>query len=412
MSSSVDSPVAVAGKGLLRVVFYSAILFSVFQLVTSAFSPLSSTVVRALHVGFLLLLTFLLHPWQGGQGRTTLATKAIGFGALVLSGYHWIYEADLVQRAGELTQADMVVGVITLVLVFEAARRIMGLALPMICLGFLAYALFGEYLPGDLAHRGYGLDQVVGQLAFGTEGIYGTPTYVSSSYIFLFILFGAFLEQAGMIDLFTNFALGTVGHTKGGPAKVAVVSSGLMGTINGSGVANVVTTGQFTIPLMKKFGYKPAFAGAVEATSSMGGQIMPPVMGAVAFIMAETINVPYVEIAKAAAIPAMLYFFTVFWMVHLEAGRAGLKGLPKEECPDPWVAIRERWYLLLPLAGLVYLLFAGFTPMFAGMVGLALTVVLLFGSSLARHLNGTSLRLLFWIVLGLACSAFAKVGII
>ena len=412
MSSSVDSPVAVAGKGLLRVVFYSAILFSAFQLVTSAFSPLSSTVVRALHVGFLLLLTFLLHPWQGGQGRTSLATKAIGFGALLLSGYHWIYEADLVQRAGELTQADMAVGVITLVLVFEAARRVMGPALPLICLGFLAYALFGEYLPGSLAHRGYGLDQVVGQLAFGTEGIYGTPTYVSSSYIFLFILFGAFLEQAGMIDLFTNFALGTVGHTKGGPAKVSVVSSGLMGTINGSGVANVVTTGQFTIPLMKKFGYTPAFAGAVEATSSMGGQIMPPVMGAVAFIMAETINVPYVEIAKAAAIPAILYFFTVFWMVHLEAGRAGLQGLPKEECPDPWVAIRERWYLLLPLAGLVYLLFAGFTPMFAGMVGLALTVVLLFGSSLARHLNGTSLRLLFWIVLGLACSAFAKVGII
>ncbi len=412
MSSSVHSPVAEAGKGMLRVVFYSAILFSVFQLVTSAFSPLSSTVVRALHVGFLLLLTFLLHPVQGGQGRTSLATKVIGFGALLLSGYHWIYEADLVQRAGELTQADMVVGVVTLVLVFEAARRIMGLALPLICLGFLAYALFGEYLPGELAHRGYGLDQVVGQLAFGTEGIYGTPTYVSSSYIFLFILFGAFLEQAGMIDLFTNFALGTVGHTKGGPAKVAVVSSGLMGTINGSGVANVVTTGQFTIPLMKKFGYTPAFAGAVEATSSMGGQIMPPVMGAVAFIMAETINVPYVEIAKAAAIPAMLYFFTVFWMVHLEAGRAGLKGLPKEECPDPWVAIRARWYLLLPLVGLVYLLFAGFTPMFAGMVGLALTVVLLFGSSLARHLNGTSLRLLFWIVLGLACSAFAKVGII
>jgi TRAP transporter 4TM/12TM fusion protein len=285
-----------------------------------------------------------------------------------------------VQRAGELTQADMVIGVITLVLVFEAARRIMGLALPLICLGFLAYALFGEYLPGDLAHRGYGLDQVVGQLAFGTEGIYGTPTYVSSSYIFLFILFGAFLEQAGMIDLFTNFALGTVGHTKGGPAKVAVVSSGLMGTINGSGVANVVTTGQFTIPLMKRFGYTPAFAGAVEATSSMGGQIMPPVMGAVAFIMAETINVPYVEIAKAAAIPAMLYFFTVFWMVHLEAGRAGL-GPAQGRVPDPW-ACDPRALVPAAAAGRPgRLLFAGFTPMFAGMVGLALTVVLIFGAA-------------------------------
>ena len=397
-------------------VFWVALVFSSFQVITAAFSPISSQVVRAVHVGFVLLMIFLIEPGfskkHGARAGFKPLAWVLGLAGFATGIYQWVFEADLVQRAGELTQADMAVGVITLVLVFEAARRIMGLALPMICLGFLAYALFGEYLPGDLAHRGYGLDQVVGQLAFGTEGIYGTPTYVSSSYIFLFILFGAFLEQAGMIDLFTNFALGTVGHTKGGPAKVSVVSSGLMGTINGSGVANVVTTGQFTIPLMKKFGYKPAFAGAVEATSSMGGQIMPPVMGAVAFIMAETINVPYVEIAKAAAIPAMLYFFTVFWMVHLEAGRAGLKGLPKEECPDPWVAIRARWYLLLPLAGLVYLLFAGFTPMFAGMVGLALTVVLLFGSSLARHLNGTSLRLLFWIVLGLACSAFAKVGII
>ena len=412
MSTSSNSPAVEAGKGMLRVVFYSAILFSVFQLVSSAFSPLSSTVVRALHVGFLLLLTFLLYPLRGGQGRTSIVTKAVGFGALLLATYHWIYEAELVARAGELTDTDMAVGVVTIVLVFEAARRIMGMALPLICLMFLGYALFGEHLPGALAHRGYGLDQVVGQLAFGTEGIYGTPTYVSSSYIFLFILFGAFLEQAGMITLFTDFALGTVGHTKGGPAKVSVVSSGLMGTINGSGVANVVTTGQFTIPLMKQFGYKPAFAGAVEATSSMGGQIMPPVMGAVAFIMAETINVPYVEIAKAAAIPATLYFFTVFWMVHLEAGRAGLKGLPKEDCPDPWVAVKARWYLLLPLAGLVYLLFAGFTPMFAGMFGLALTVVLIFGASFAKGLNGTSLRLVFWVALGLACSAFAKVGII
>ena len=147
--------------------------------------------------------------------------------------------------------------------------------------------------------------------------------------------------------------MGMVGHTRGGPAKVSVISSGLMGTINGSGVANVVTTGQFTIPLMKRFGYRPAFAGGVEATSSMGGQIMPPVMGAVAFIMAETIDVPYLEIVQAAMIPAVLYFVTAFWMVHLEAGRKGLVGLPKEECPSPWTAVRERWYLLMPLAGLV-----------------------------------------------------------
>ncbi len=245
----------------------------------------------------------------------------------------------------------------------------MGIALPLICLTFLLYALFGEYLPGVLAHRGYGLDQVGGQLGFGTEGIYGTPIYVSSSYIFLFILFGAFLEQAGMINLFTDFALGTFGHTKGGPAKVAVISSGLMGTINGSGVANVVTTGQFTIPLMKRFGYQPAFAGGVEATSSMGGQIMPPVMGAVAFIMAETINVPYVEICIAVAIPALLYFFTAFVMVHLQAGRAKLLGIPKDELPNPWRALVLRWYLVLPLAMLVFLLFSGYTPLFSDWVG-------------------------------------------
>ena len=214
-----------------------------------------------------------------------------------------------------------------------------------------------------------------------------------------------------MIKLFTDFALGLFGHRQGGPAKVAVVSSALMGTINGSGVANVVTTGQFTIPLMKRFGYKPAFAGGVEATSSMGGQIMPPVMGAVAFIMSETINVPYVDICKAATVPALLYFLTAFVMVHLEAGRAGLRGIPKEECPDPWRAVTERWYLVLPLAMLVFLLFSGYTPLFSGMVSLALTVVLIFGFTLAARFGPIGIRILFWILLGVACSAFFKFGI-
>jgi TRAP transporter 4TM/12TM fusion protein len=387
--------------------FWVAIVFSTFQIVTAAFSPLSSSVVRAVHVGFLLLVTFALYP--------PLKVKPLGWlvgGVAFVAGlYHWVFEADLVLRAGDMTPSDMVVGTLTIVLVFEAARRIMGFALPLICLLFLAYGLFGQYLPGALAHRGYGLDQIVSQLSFGTEGIYGTPTYVSSSYIFLFILFGAFLEQAGMITLFTDFALGLFGHTKGGPAKVAVASSGLMGTINGSGVANVVTTGQFTIPLMKRFGYKPAFAGGVEATASMGGQIMPPVMGAVAFIMAETIDVPYVEICKAASIPALLYFLTAFMMVHLEAGRAGLLGMPKEECPDPWAAIKLRWYLILPLAVLVWLLFSGYTPLFSGMVGLALTVILIFGAALTKRFGNRVLQGLFWVLIGLAASSFFAYGI-
>ena len=397
-------------------IFWIAIAFSAFQLTMAAFHPLSSQVIRAIHVGFVLLLVFALFPpmgnqsgWLGGLGRSLgWALGLIGFASGL---YQWVFEADLTQRSGELTPADWVIGTVTIALVFEAARRVMGWGLPVICGLFLAYGAFGEYLPGAFAHRGYGLDQIVGVLGFGTEGIYGTPTYVSSTFIFLFILFGSFLEQAGMIRLFNDFAMGTVGHTRGGPAKVSVISSGLMGTINGSGVANVVTTGQFTIPLMKRFGYSPAFAGGVEATSSMGGQIMPPVMGAVAFIMAETINVPYLSIVQAAIIPAILYFITAFWMVHLEAGRKGLVGIPKEECPNPWTAVRERWYLLLPLAGLVALLFSGYTPMFSGTVGLGLTVILIFGAAVVSGVKGAPLRVLFWVLLGLACAGFIEFGV-
>lgn len=393
-------------------IFWAAVAFCLFQLVMSSFHPLSSQVIRAFHVGFLLLLIYLIYPASSQEGRragpVSWLLAWVGFG---LSFYHWIYEADLTVRAGELIAADWVVGIITIVLVFEAARRVMGLGLPIICAIFLAYATFGEYLPGALAHRGFGLDQIVGTLGFGTEGIFGTPTYVSSTYIFLFILFGAFLEQAGMIRLFTDFAMGTVGHTRGGPAKVSVISSGLMGTINGSGVANVVTTGQLTIPLMKQFGYRPAFAGGVEATSSMGGQIMPPVMGAVAFIMAETINVPYLQICIAALIPALLYFTTAFWMVHLEAGRCSLLGLPKDQCPDPFAAIKKQWYLIIPLAGLVGLLFSGFTPLFSGSVGLALTIILIFGVCVASGLPSLPLRMVFWILLGIGCSGFFAYGV-
>jgi len=396
-------------------IFWIALAFSSFQLITAAFSPLSSQVVRTVHVGFVLWLIFLIYPpfeqsprWQGA-GR--VLGWVLGLTGFIFGLYHWQYEADLTLRAGELIATDWVVGVVTVVLVFEAARRAMGWGLPMVCALFLLYGIFGQHLPGNLAHRGFGLDQIVSTLGFGTEGIYGTPTYVSSSYIFLFILFGAFLEQAGMIALFTDFAMGMVGHTRGGPAKVSVISSGLMGTINGSGVANVVTTGQFTIPLMKRFGYSPAFAGGVEATSSMGGQIMPPVMGAVAFIMAETINVPYVTIVKAALIPAILYFLTAFWMVHLEAGRKGLNGLAKEDCPDPWAAVKLRWHLLLPLVGLVVLLFSGYTPLFSGTVGLALTVILIFGAAVMTGVRSAPLRALFWALLGLACVGFFKFGV-
>ncbi len=205
--------------------------------------------------------------------------------------------------------------------------------------------------------------------------------------------------------------MGLVGHARGGAAKVAVIASGLMGTISGSGVANVVTTGQFTIPLMKRFGYRPAFAGGVEATASMGGQIMPPVMGAVAFIMAETLGVEYYEVVKAALIPALLYFASAFWMVHLEAGKHGLLGLPRADLPSPLAALRRGWYLILPLAVLVWLLFSGYTPLFAGTVGLALTVLLILGGSVALGIPSAVLRVVFWIGLGLVAASFFRIGI-
>ncbi|MEP7183750.1 MAG: TRAP transporter permease [Betaproteobacteria bacterium] len=396
-----------------KVVAGSALAFSAYQLLIAAFSPLSSLTTRSLHVGFLLLLAFLIHPVSSRADRLRIVwyDALLATLAFALALYHWVFEAELIQRSGDPSTADLVVGTVVILLLFEGARRVLGLALPIICATFLAYGLFGQYLPAAIAHRGYGFDQIVGALYLGTEGIYGIPTLVSATYIFLFILFGSFLEHAGMINLFNNIALGFVGHARGGPAKVAVISSGMMGTISGSGVANVLTVGQFTIPLMKRFGYSSVFAGAVEATSSMGGQIMPPVMGAVAFIMAETLNVPYVAVVKAAVIPAVLYYATAFWMVHLEAGRAGLTGLPKSECPNPWEAIRLKWYLLLPLAVLVFMLFDGFTPMFSGIVGLALTAVLILGVGIASGFGSTLFRVVFWVILGFGTASFFKYGI-
>ena len=398
-----------------RIAMFAALSFSAYQIAVAAFHPFSSLIIRSLHVSFLFLLIFLLYPARS-KGRTARSVPwydiLLAVGGFALGFYHMVFEADLIERAGDPNTPDLIIATLASVLVFEAARRVMGWALPLVCGTFLAYGFFGQYLPLSIAHRGFGFDQIVSQLYLGSDGILGTPTLVSATYIFLFILFGAFLEHAGMIRLFNALALGLVGHAQGGPAKVAVISSGLMGTISGSGVANVLTVGQFTIPLMKRFGYTSVFAGAVEATSSMGGQIMPPVMGAVAFIMAETLNVPYAEIVKAAIIPAMLYYFTAFWMVHLEAGRLKLLGVPKDQCPNPWLALKENWHLALPLAALVYMLFHGFTPMFSGMMGLALTAILILGAALAARISVTALRYVFWLAMGLGAASFAKWGIV
>ncbi|PDQ18141.1 C4-dicarboxylate ABC transporter [Mesorhizobium sanjuanii] len=396
-----------------RLLFWIAIAFSLFQIATAAhILSIPSQVLRATHVGFLMLLAFPLVASARNRGAAGKAIAwALAFAGVAVAAYQYIEYQPLILRAGDLNTTDLVFGVIALATVFAAAYAMMGPALPIISGCFLLYALFGQHLPSPLNHRGYDFSQVIDQMAYGTEGIYGIPIYVSATYIFLFILFGSFLERAGMIKLFTDVSLGFVGHARGGAAKVAVIASGLMGTISGSGVANVVTTGQFTIPLMKRFGYRAAFAGGVEATASMGGQIMPPVMGAVAFIMAETLGVEYYEVVKAAIIPALLYFASAFWMVHLEAGKYDLLGLSRAELPSPLKAFRQGWYLVLPLGVLIYLLFSGYTPLYAGTIGLAMTVLLILGGSVALGLPSAVLRVIFWIGLGLVAASFFKIGI-
>lgn len=392
--------------------YWIGIAFATFQLYVAAFNYLPSQVVRGVHVGFLVLLTFgLIANFTAKSNLGRALGWVIGGAGFFCGLYQWIFYADLIARDGDPTKLDLAVGTLLAVLIFEGTRRLMGAALPLMCGACLVYWFFGQYLPSPLNHRGYDFDQIVTHLSYGTEGFYGVPIYVSATYIFLFILFGSFLERAGMIQLFTDVSLGLFGRTRGGPAKVAVIASGMMGTISGSGVANVVTVGQFTIPLMIRFGYRRAFAAGVEATASMGGQIMPPVMGAVAFIMAETLGVQYSEIVKAAAIPAVLYFASAFWMVHLEAGKHGLVGMKRSEIPSAWKALVTRWYLVLPLAALVYMLFEGFTPLYAGSMGLALTVALILGASITAGASSMVIRTIFWVGLALVVAALSRDGL-
>jgi TRAP transporter 4TM/12TM fusion protein len=396
-----------------KILFLFGIVFSIFQLLTACnILGLSSQEIRAFHVGFLGLIALpLVSAIKNYNFIFRLLAWLFGILSFTVAVYQFYQYNALILRAGDPSTLDVIFGVIALVVLFISSWIIMGPALPIIAGVFLSYCFFGNYLPGIIQHRGYDFKQIIEQMSYGTEGIYGVPIYVSSSYIYLFILFGAFLERAGMIQLFNDVSLGLVGNKIGGPAKVAVISSGMMGTISGSGIANVVTVGQFTIPLMKRFGYSSAFAGGVESTASMGGQIMPPVMGAVAFIMAETLGVEYYQVCKAAIIPAFFYYISAFWMVHLEASKRGLFGIPKDQLPSPLAALKRKWYLILPLVVLIYLLFAGYTPLFAGLIGLILTAFLILGSSIALGFSSNTIRYIFWISLGFISAAFFKFGL-
>ncbi|OGC01642.1 MAG: C4-dicarboxylate ABC transporter [candidate division NC10 bacterium RIFCSPLOWO2_12_FULL_66_18] len=360
-----------------RIVYWVAVAFSCFQLYTAMFGAYPAQIQRSVHLSFAFVLVFLLYPFRTKTAVNRLRVRDYLFAAFAacIGMYLTVNYMRLMETAGDYTRADMVVGICGTLLTLEAARRVVGTPIVVIASSFLAYAYFGAYLPGFLSHRGYSIERIVSHMYFTTEGILGIPLGVSSTFIFLFILFGAFLEKTGIGKLFIDIADAIAGWAAGGPAKVAVITSALEGTISGSSVANTVGSGSFTIPMMKKLGYRPEFAGAVEAAASTGGQIMPPVMGAAAFLMAEFIGIPYIEIAKAAAIPACLYFLGIFIEVHFEAKRCGLKGKTWEQIPRFVTVLKERGHLFVPLIAIIYILVEGFTPSYAALIGLGLSVV-------------------------------------
>ena len=362
---------------MAKLVSAIAIVFSVFQLYTAIFGILDAQLQRAVHLGFALALSYLLYPTRKSWSRTKVHPLDVLLAILgaAAPAYICIMYRELSMRAGMVTPSDLIMGVIGVLLVIEATRRVVGIPMVTVVLVFIGYAFAGPYMPGVLAHRGLSLDQLVGHLYYTTEGIFGIPLGVSSTFIFLFILFGAYLESTGLGKFFIDIANAIAGWASGGPAKVAVLSSALMGTVSGSSVANVAGTGSFTIPMMKKLGYKKEFAGAVEAASSTGGQLMPPVMGAAAFLMAEFVGVPYIDIVGAAVIPAILYFTGLWLGVHLEAKRTNLKGIPRDQLPKAWEIFRERGHLAIPLVVIVYLLVSGYTPMRAALVAIVLSIV-------------------------------------
>lgn len=361
------------------VVFFGLLAFSVFQLYTSIFGVLTAQLQRSIHLGFALALIFLLFPAR----KKNLKVKKVAWYDLLLAviavavGAYWPVMIDeLVNRVGRLTPTDFYIGVAAILLVLEATRRTVGLPITIIAALFMVYALYGPYMPGFLAHRGLDLESLVQTMFFTTEGILGTPLGVSSTFIFLFLLFGAFLVKTGVGQYFNDLAVAVAGKATGGPAKVAIFSSALQGTISGSSVANVVTSGSFTIPMMKKLGYRKEFAGAVEAAASTGGQLMPPIMGAAAFLMVEFIGggITYWDIAKAATIPALLYFAGIWIMTHFEAKRIGLRGLSDEEMPDR-KEVLKKIYLLLPILIVIILMVSGMSIMRAALWSILSTIV-------------------------------------
>ena len=349
-----------------KLTYIVALAWAFFQMSTASWLLLDSLYVKAFHLAFALALIYLNLPTLKSElksrwdlrillamKRVTIVDWMIGIVGVIGALYIVIDYAGISERPGMPIGRDLIFGVILIVLMLEATRRVLGPALPIICGAFIAYVFLGPYLPDVVAFKGATLSRFISQITMDTQGIYGVPLHVSATVVFLFVMFGTMLDRAGGGAFFTRLAISGLGQYRGGAAKAAVVSSALSGMVSGSSIANVVTTGTFTIPLMKRLGYPATKAAAIEVASSVNGQLAPPVMGAAAFIIAEYVNVPYVEVAKAAAIPAFASYIALLWITHIEACKLGLKGLPKKELPKFFVELKNGPHYLIPLAVLI-----------------------------------------------------------
>ena len=362
----------------LNLRFYElfAVLLVGFSLHTAAFGVFPDVIQRGFHLGLALVLVYLT-----AMGDEKFTLKSAIFISLAIVGalaatYQALFYDAVVNRYGAMTDPEIWIAAIAVIILLDATRRTIGWSMVILALAFLAYAFWGNYLWGDIAHRGYGLKRVLSQVFLGADGIFGTPLGVSSTFVVLIVILGALLESTGASKVLMDIAVSMTGRSRGGPAKAAVVGSSLMGMISGTAVANVLTTGTISIPLMKRGGYKPTVAAAIEAVASTGGQLMPPIMGAAAFLMADIIETPYTDIAKAAIIPATLFYIAVFAAVHLEAVRNGLKPMEASELPSAKAALSEGGHVLIAIPAFVGFLMYGFSVMYSSLWAICTLVIL------------------------------------
>jgi TRAP transporter 4TM/12TM fusion protein len=382
--ATTDSPSSAYNNSTLvtltaRIVTVVAIGLSLYQLYTAGIAALTALVQRSIHLGAILTLTFLLKPPFASARKDRFNLWVVTDWILVVASiyctvYICVNLSAIFERQGDWLAADRIVSIIGTLLVLEACRRVIGAIMTGICAIAMLYAYFGPYMPELIIHKGYSIERITTTLWLTTEGVFGLPIGVAATFVFVFVLFGAFLETTGGGSFFIDLAYALTGRFSGGPAKTAVVASGFMGSVSGSAVGNVVATGSFTIPMMKKVGYRPHVAGAIEAAASTGGQLMPPIMGAGAFLMAEFTNTSYLTIIKVALVPAIMYYTTVLFFVHYEAKKYGLKGQPKENLPKVGKVVKEGLHFIIPVLILIYVLVNNYSPMMAGFVAVVSTL--------------------------------------